>query len=120
MKTTIELLKRISHDLPQYIDKIVYFLNEYLDAYEINTPLRISHFLAHAMHESSSFNKLEENLNYSAKRILEVWPSRFNNENALKAEHNPQFLANWVYKSRMGNGDIRSNDGWNYRGGRIS
>ncbi len=58
---------------------------------------------------------IEENLKYSAKRIMEVWPSRFKTLAAAQAVANsPQKLANKVYGGRLGN--TGSNDGWLYRG----
>lgn len=49
-----------------------------LDRYKISeTPLRIAHFMAQILHESSGFTIQFENLNYSAERLPKVWPSRF-------------------------------------------
>lgn len=54
-----------------------------------------------------------ENMNYSAKRIIEVWPSR---PEAVKFAGNPEGLANSVYGNRLGNGPPESGDGFRYRG----
>ena len=57
-----------------------------------------------------------ENLNYSAGRMTQVWPSRFPNaSSAAPYAHNPRALANKVYNGRMGN-RAGSDDGWNFRG----
>jgi putative chitinase len=89
-----------------------------LDRYNISeTPLRIAHFMAQILHESSGFTIQFENLNYSAERLPKVWPSRFKPKGPLNPAnyaHNPQNLANEVYAGRMGN--TGSNDGYNYRG----
>ena len=45
--------------------------------FEINTIRRIAAFVAQMAHESGLKPGREENLNYSAKRLTEVWPSRF-------------------------------------------
>ena len=83
----------------------------------IDTPNELASFLAQCAHESSEFTKLEENLNYSANRLMVIWPKRFPTlEFALKYEHNPQRLANYVYANRMGNGAEASGDGWRNRG----
>lgn len=83
----------------------------------INTPLREAHFIAQLAHESAQFTRLEENLNYSAKRICEVWPKRFANlTKAGPYANNPERLANRVYADRIGNGVEASGDGWRYRG----
>jgi putative chitinase len=85
--------------------------------YEINTPLRVAAFLAQNAHESTSFNNLEENLLYSAERLMVVWPSRFYSISvARKYEYNPKKLANLVYADRLGNGNEASGDGYRYRG----
>ncbi len=78
-------------------------------------PLRLAHFLAQVCHETGGLRILVENLNYSAKRLTEVWPSRFPTLSAAAAfANNPRALANKVYGGRMGNVD--PDDGWTYRG----
>jgi putative chitinase len=90
--------------------------DQVLTKYAITTPLRIAHFMAQILHECAALTIREENLNYSAERMVEVWPSRFPNvEAAQPYAHNPQALANKVYNGRMGNA-TGSNDGWNFRG----
>lgn len=72
-------------------------------------------FLAQCAHESMSFNRLEERLNYGAARLMQVWPKRFPTmEIAQQYEHKPDALGNFVYGGRMGNTD--PGDGWKYRG----
>lgn len=73
-------------------------------------------FLANVLHESDEFTHLSENLNYSAQRIVDTWPTRFPNLAAAEPfARNPQSLANKVYGGRMGN--EQRNDGWDFRGG---
>jgi putative chitinase len=58
-----------------------------------------------------------ENLNYSAKRLLQVFPSKFKSLSQAQAyAFHPQMLANRVYAGILGNGDEGSGDGWTYRG----
>lgn len=83
---------------------------------DITTPRRVAHFLAQIGHESASLSRLSENLNYSARRLLEVWPSRFTSDSALQYARKPERIANRVYANRMGNGPEASGDGWRYRG----
>lgn len=75
-----------------------------------------AHILGQCHHESAGFTRMEENLNYSAKRLREVFPRFFDEIQAKYAAHNPQAIANKVYANRMGNGDIYSGDGWRHRG----
>jgi len=57
-----------------------------------------------------------ENMNYSAGRMMQVWPSRFPTmASAAPYAGNPRALANKVYNGRMGNA-VGSDDGWNFRG----
>lgn len=79
-------------------------------------PRVLAHLLAQIAHESQAFTRTEENLNYSAERMREVWPHRFSGELAASYARNPQAIANHVYASRMGNGDEASEDGWRFRG----
>lgn len=72
-------------------------------------------FLAQMLHETANLEQLTENLNYSAARILAVWPSRFASvADAQPYANNPQALAERVYWGRMGN--INHGDGWAFRG----
>ena len=87
-----------------------------LDKYEVNTPMRLSHFFAQAHHESG-LKPISENLNYKADRLCKVFPKYFTNiELANQYEKQPVLIANRVYANRMGNGDEKSGDGYNYRG----
>jgi putative chitinase len=86
-------------------------------AYGITTPLRVAHFLAQLYAESGDFQRLVENLNYSAPRLMAVWPRHFPDmDTANRYAHNPEALGNFIYANRMGNGDEASGDGFNYRG----
>ncbi len=77
--------------------------------------LRIAHFMAQALHETGGLTVLIENMNYSAKRMTQVWPKRFPAEKDAKPyAHNPEKLANKVYGGRMGND--KKGDGWKYIG----
>ncbi len=81
------------------------------------TPQRTQYFLAQMGHESGGGTVREENMNYRAARICEVWPSRFKSiAAATPFANNPAKLANSVYADRMGNGPPASGDGFQYRG----
>lgn len=105
-------LARRSGRAAKYIDNI----NKYMQAFEINTPLRAAHFLAQIAHESGELAYTEENLNYRASALLSVFPKYFNSSTAPLYAGKPQKIANRVYANRLGNGSEASGDGWKYRG----
>lgn len=58
-----------------------------------------------------------ENLNYTAARLVQVFPSKFKSLTLAKPyAHNPEHLANRVYAGILGNGSESSGDGWRFRG----
>jgi putative chitinase len=60
---------------------------------------------------------VQENLNYSAKRLKEVFGKYFpTHAKALLYERKPSKIASLVYANRMGNGDEESIEGYKYRG----
>ena len=82
----------------------------------ITTKLRAAHFLSQIATETGGLRAIEENLNYSAARLVKVWPKRFPTAAAAKPfANNPEALANKVYGGRLGN--TKAGDGWRYRGG---
>lgn len=92
-------------------------LNEAMQRYEINTPLRMAAFIGQCAHESGNFKTLQENLNYSAEGLCRVWPSRFPSLEAAQPYHrNPDKIANKVYGGRMGNGTEETEEGSLYKG----
>lgn len=64
--------------------------------------------------KESNFIPQSENLNYSANRLVQVFPSKFPNiQIANRFANEPQLIANMVYGGRFGNG---LTEGWKYRG----
>jgi putative chitinase len=114
------LTGRPADDVATWLQPIAAALTEF----EINTPAREAAFLAQIVHESDGLRATEENLNYSARRLPEVWPRHFylppdaadGRLDASQFEHHPEALANVVYANRLGNGPESSGDGWRYRG----
>lgn len=85
--------------------------------FKVNTPLRQAAFIAQCAHESKEFSVTEENLNYSAERLIKVFPKYFKSlEQATLYARNPRAIASYVYANRMGNGPESSGDGYRYRG----
>ena len=84
--------------------------------FAITTNLRLAHFLAQCALESTGFTATVENLNYSAQRLLQVFPKYFKNVDVNAYARNPQKIGSRVYANRMGNGDEASGDGFKFRG----
>lgn len=74
----------------------------------------LAYILATAWGEAKLTPK-RENMNYSARRIRQVWPSR---PEAVRFAGDPKGLANSVYGGRLGNRP-GTDDGWDYRGGGV-
>jgi len=116
MQLTLDQLKLILTKNKE-VEKWHAALCEVLPKYDINTPERIASFLAQCGHESGNFTALEENLNYSADRLVVVFKKYFPTiEVANPYNRKPEMIANRVYASRMGNGDEKSGDGFKYKG----
>lgn len=99
-----------------HIDALFLACEKLFSKYEVNSTLRISHFLAQIYVESASFTRLEENLHYSASRLCEIFPTRFHKIDAERYANNPQQIANRAYANKIGNGNEASGDGYKYRG----
>lgn len=109
-------------------DNVLNMLPGVVEKGQINTPLRMAHFLAQTGHESGGFKRLEENLMYSdPNRISQIFKFDFDQnknrvidpaelEKAKSLAKKPKELANFVYANQNGNGNEASGDGYNFRG----
>jgi putative chitinase len=97
-------------------DKIVTNFINRIQQYEGITKEGLAMITAQCDHESATFTIMTENLNYSAKRLLEVFPKYFNADNVKEYANQPVKIGNRIYANRMGNGDEQSGDGYKYRG----
>jgi putative chitinase len=86
------------------------------EKFELNTPLRLAHFLAQCGHESGGFKITTENLNYSAAGLQSIFKKYFTAESAKEYQRKPEKIANIVYANRMGNGPQTSGEGFKFRG----
>ena len=85
--------------------------------FNINTPLRLAHFLAQCGHESGGFRATQENLNYSAKGLNGIFRKYFPTEASAAAyARQPAKIASKVYGGRMGNGPESTGEGYKFRG----
>jgi len=118
-KLTLDMLKKVCKPSSTSDEKLAEFcsqFNWYAQDFGLDNELRAAAFLAQVFSETGYLQSLEENLNYSAERIMQVWPKRFDRERAAACAHNPERLANTVYADRLGNGNYLSGDGFRYRG----
>ena len=98
-------------------DAVIQMIPDTAAKFQINTPLRLAHFLAQCGHESGGFRLTKENLNYSAKGLNGIFKKYFPTlESALPYERKPEKIANKVYGGRMGNGPEASGDGAKFCG----
>jgi putative chitinase len=115
---TIEQLVRLAPQMRPGYREAFHSGQDVLDRWGISaSPLRVAHFLAQVLHESQALTVEYENLSYSARRLAEVWPTRFRPRGPLDPAayaRNPRRLANLVYGGRMGNRN--ADDGYSYRG----
>ena len=88
-----------------------------MDKFQINTPLRLAHFLAQCGHESGGFKLTNENLNYSADGLKKIFPKYFAQAGLAESyARQPEKIASRVYGGRMGNGDESTKEGFKFRG----
>ena len=107
-------LEKLKGHIP---DSVIAMIPDTAKKFEINTPLRLAHFLAQCGHESGGFRLTKENLNYSAKGLNGIFKKYFPTlESALPYERKPEKIANKVYGGRMGNGPEASGDGAKFCG----
>ena len=99
------------------LDNVIAQIPSIETKFEINTPLRLAHFLAQCGHESGGFKLVRENLNYGAKGLRSIFSKYFPTDDlALQYERKPEKIANKVYANRMMNGDEASGDGYKFCG----
>lgn len=98
-------------------DAVIAMIPDTAKKFEINTPLRLAHFLAQCGHESGGFKATQENLNYSAKGLIGIFGKYFKEAGLAESyQRNPQKIASRVYGGRMGNGPESTGDGYKFRG----
>jgi len=104
-------------------DTVIAQIPGVMEKFQINTPLRLAHFLAQCGHESGGFRLTKENLNYSAKGLMGIFKKYFTKADktpdtakAALYERKPEKIANLVYGNRMGNGAESTGDGAKFCG----
>jgi putative chitinase len=107
-------LEKLKGHIP---DAVIRQIPDTAAKFQINTPLRLAHFLAQCGHESGGFRLTKENLNYSAKGLMGIFKKYFPTESLANAyARQPSKIANKVYGNRMGNGPESSGEGAKFCG----
>ena len=107
-------LEKLKGHIP---DAVIAMIPAVAQKFQIDSALRLAHFLAQCGHESGGFRLTKENLNYSAKGLNGIFKKYFPTlESALPYERKPEKIANKVYGGRMGNGPEASGDGAKFCG----
>lgn len=101
-------------------------LDEVFAKYQINTPLRKSHFMANCHNETGGFEVFEENLNYSTESLIKLFSrKRISLDDCKKYGRsktkpaNKEMIANILYGGEWGKlnlGNTQPNDGYYFRG----
>lgn len=120
MNLSITQLERAAGIPTQRAELWVSHINRALADADAETPEQVAQFIAQVGHESGSFVRLVESLDYKPDALKRTWPSRYTDW--LAAQHgrslakpaDQRAIANHVYVGRLGN--TGQDDGWNYRG----
>lgn len=97
-------------------DNVIAQIPDTAAKFGIDTPLKLAHFLAQCGHESGGFRLTQENLNYSAQGLKNIFPKYFPGNLSESYARNPQKIASKVYGGRMGNGPESTGEGFKFRG----
>jgi putative chitinase len=97
-------------------DAVLAQISDTAAKFNITNPLRLAHFLAQCGHESGGWKATSENLNYSSKGLMGIFPKYFTPALAEQYARKPEAIASRVYGGRMGNGPEATKDGFKFRG----
>lgn len=106
--------------VPGLVEAIAASAPGVFEQYRVTTPLTVALMFGQFSEECGAGLEMQENMNYTAARLLQVFPAHFTASLAAKAAHNPQMIGEIAYGGRMGNAPPPSDDGFNYRGRGLS
>ena len=106
-------LKNLKGHVP---DSVIAQIPDTAAKFQINTPLRLAHFLAQCSHESGGFKVVQENLNYSSTGLKNTFSKYFPGNLAESYARQAEKIGSRVYGSRMGNGPESTKEGYKFRG----
>ena len=105
---------------PGLLEGMVATANAVFATYGLDSPLLVAHAMAQFTVECGGGTEMLENMNYSAQRLLVVFPKHFTAATAATAAHNPLMIGEIAYGGRMGNAAAPSTDGFVFRGAGLS
>jgi len=121
---TLDLLRKLwphgNITIPGLVEGMAKTAPVVFPKYGIDSSLLIAHVMAQFSEETDCGREMQENMNYSAGRLLQVFPTHFSHSQAIQYQHNPRQIADHAYGGRMGNLPPPSDDGWNFRGQGLS
>jgi len=98
IKVTVQQILDVASTIARSrADDIAHSLRANTRYYKITTNDVLHECLANILHESGYFRLRYESLNYSAKRLIQIWPKHFTSANASQFAFNPEALANKIY-----------------------
>lgn len=109
----MDIIKKLEGIIPE---KVLEELPSVIERFDINTILRLAHFLSQCAHESGNFKSVYENLNYSAQGLKRTFPKYFPGNLNESYARKPEKIASRVYGGRMGNGPENTREGFKFRG----
>jgi len=87
---------------------------------DLNTPLRVCHFVAQLAHECARFARMTESFAYKPDRAALLFPSKFASAEAaaevLARDKTGEAFAEHIYGNRQSLGNTEAGDGYRYRG----
>jgi putative chitinase len=124
MKLTIEIMRRRwphgDQHIAELMEGIVASSEAVFSKYGLLSALVVAHAMGQFSEECGQGLEMLENLNYTATRLRQVFPTHFTPSMAARYAHNPKMIGEIAYGGRMGNHPPPSTDGYDFRGAGLS
>lgn len=124
MSINKKIVNKIFYSAPEdKKDEVIRIMDLYGEQFGIKTDLQYIIFYSQILAEVGTRLKIKsENMNYSVSRLRifkifrknPILAKKYGRRTNQKA--NQIMIGNYAYANRLGNGDVKSGDGWRYRG----